>query len=395
MTPPDTAPPGSDADDAATAAAATQDAPAAAHADAGAPAALPAPLPLPVVPLRMQDLTLVFQGPFKPYVTREREDFARNIRLTRAVLPGARIVLSTWDGVELPPGLELDAVVGSPDPGGLAPLKLGERKTNNVNRQLATTRAGLDAVETPYAAKLRTDCFLEHAGFLDHYAEQRALDGGRERLLACSFFTLDPTMFERLSYHLSDWFQFGPTALLREYWSAPFMKARDARHYERQRHASGSTLFEQSFRARYAVEQHICMHFAALRGYARPRFLNDVAPALQAEYRRFLAHEVMLLDPWQIGLRFDKYGWVGASWFQRHNNLMHLDWLALADPQLTGREHADGLRALIRQRQRSKDRARLAFRYSRSVHALLFDPRLTLHPVRRLAARLAHRLIRG
>jgi len=379
-----------------------EDAPA--EVPGSAPASVPPPVPaalplLPATPLRVQDVTLVFQGPFKPYITREREDFARNIRLTRKVLPGVRIVLSTWSGVELPPELQrelqLDAVVESPDPGGLAPLKLGDRKTNNVNRQLATTRAGLDAVQTPYAAKLRTDCFLEHAGFLDHYAEQRALDGGRERLLGCSFFTLDPTMFERLSYHLSDWFQFGPTMLLRDYWSAPFMSPRNAQHYERQRHASGSTLFERGFRARYAVEQHLCMHFAAARGYACPRYLNDVAPALLAEYQRFLAHEILLLDPWQIGLRFEKYGWVGASWFQRHNNLMHLDWLALADPQLAGREYAEGLRALIRQRQRSKEWARLAFHHSSRLHALLFDPRLTHHPIRRLAARIAHRVIRG
>jgi len=361
--------------------------------DLPAPAAQPRPVP--IVPLRVQDLTLVFQGPFKPYVTREREDFARNIRLTRKILPGARIILSTWQGVELPPGLQLDAVVESPDPGGLPPLKLDDRKANNVNRQLITTRAGMAAVETPYAAKLRTDCFLEHAGFLDHYAEQRAIDGGRERLLACSFFTLDPTMFERLSYHLSDWFQFGPTALLREYWSGPPMNVRDARHYERQRHPSGSTLFERRFRARHAVEQHFCMHFAAGRGYACPRFLNDVAPSLLAEYRRFLAKEILLLDPWQIGLRFEKYGWVGMSWFQRHNNLMHLDWLALADPQLGGREHVEGLRTLIEQRQRSKDKARLAFRHSTALHGLLFDPRLTLHPLRRLAARIAYRLVRG
>ena len=77
--------------------------------------------------MKTSDITLVFQGAFKPYVTREHDDVARNIKLTRKVLPGARIVLSTWSGAELPSGLAVDAVVQSPDPGGLPPLKLDDR----------------------------------------------------------------------------------------------------------------------------------------------------------------------------------------------------------------------------------------------------------------------------
>jgi hypothetical protein len=342
--------------------------------------------------MKTSDITLVFQGAFKPYVTRDRDDVMRNIRLTRKVLPGARIILSTWAGAEIPPGLAVDAVVQSEDPGGLPPLKLDDKKPNNINRQLVTTQAGLAAVETPYAAKLRTDCFLEHAGFIDHYLEQRQLDRGRERLAACSFFTLDPTLFERLAYHISDWFQFGPTALLREYWSAEPMSVKDARQYENQQHVSGSSLFECKFRARYAVEQHICMQFARARGYTCPRYINDVSDDVLADYRKFLAREVLLLDPWQIGLRFEKYGWVANSPFQRLNNLMHLDWLAIADPHLVRRVDAPELQRLIDQRQHQKHLARLAFRYSRALHALLFDPTRPRHPVRRLAANLARRL---
>lgn len=345
--------------------------------------------------MKTSDITLVFQGAFKPYVTRDHDDAARNIRLTRKVLPGARIVLSTWTGTELPPGLAVDAVIRSPDPGMLPPLKLDDRKPNNVNRQLATTQAGLAAVDTPYVAKLRTDCCLEHAGFIDYFLEQRQLDRGRERLAACSFFTLDPTLFERLTYHVGDWFQFGPTALLREYWSAAPMSIKDARQYETQAHASGSTLFERKFRARYAAEQHICMPFARTRGYACPRYLNDVSDIVLAHYRHFLAREVMLLDPWQIGLHFEKYAWVANSPFQRMNNLMYLDWLAIADPHLPGRPDAGRLRGLIGQRQHQKDLARLGFYSSRALHALLFDPSRPHHPVRRLAAGLARRLAGG
>lgn len=342
--------------------------------------------------MKTSDITLVFQGAFKPYVTRERDAFVRNIRMTRQVLPGARLVLSTWEGTDVPRNVGVDTVVFSPDPGPLAPLKLDDDKANNANRQLASTRAGLAAVRTPYAVKLRTDCFLEHAGFLDFAAEQRRRDGGRERLLACSFFTLDPLMFERLPYHLSDWFHFGPTELLQSYWSAAPMDADDARHYEQRGHPPGSSIFERRFRARFAVEQYLCTQFAGARGYACPRVLNDTSEAVLRDHARFMAHEVMLLDPWQIGLVFPKYAWVGGSRFQCMNNLMHLDWVALQEPELAGFQDAAGLRRLIRERARSKRLNALAFRHSRLLHALLFDPQHSSEPVRRMVSRLARHL---
>jgi hypothetical protein len=324
--------------------------------------------------MKMSDITIVFQGVFKPYVTRDGEAFARNIAFTRKVLPGARVILSTWEGADVGPRLKVDKVVLSEDPGPLAPLKLSDTKPNNCNRQLRTTQAGMAAVETPYAIKMRTDCWLEHAGFLDFAAEQQKRDGGRERLLACSFFTLDPTMFERLPYHISDWFHFGRTETLRQYWSAPPLAPEQARHYETLAHTPDATLFERRFRAAFAVEQHLCLPFAAARGYGCPRFLNDATPAVLSEHARFVANETMLLDPWQIGLVFDKYRWAGGSSFQRMNNLMHLDWLALQEKPLAMQEDAAGLRLILAERARQKAAMRAAFRRSRPLHALLFDP---------------------
>jgi hypothetical protein len=342
--------------------------------------------------MKTADITLVFQGAFKPYVTRDLETFVRNIKRTRKVLPGARLILSTWEGADVPCDLGIDELVLSKDPGGLAPLKLDDQKANNCNRQLITTQAGLAAVTTRYAVKMRTDCFLEHAGFLDFHAEQLKRDEGRERLVACSFFTLDPSVFERIPYHLSDWFHFGPTELLQAYWSAEPLSPEHARFYETHPHAEGSSFFEKKFRARFAVEQYICTQYAGALGYACPRFLNDVSDKVMRDFYRFLGREVMLLDPWQIGLVFNKYEWVGASSFQRMNNLMNLDWLAIHDPQLGGRSDAPRLRSLIEQRVRKKNAVRLGFRYSRLLHPFLFDPQRKGKPVRKAASLLLRHL---
>jgi hypothetical protein len=45
--------------------------------------------------------------------------------------------------------------------------------------------------------------------------------------------------------------------------------------------------------------------------------------------RRFLAEHFLILDPWQVGLRFPKYAWAYRSSFQWLNCLLFQDWYRL------------------------------------------------------------------
>jgi len=340
--------------------------------------------------MKTSDITVIFQGAVKPYVGVDRDSFRANVRQTRRALPNADIIVSTWKGAELPRGLLADAVIESDDPGGLPGIKYDSPKGNNVNRQIVSTLAGLRSVRTPYVVKLRTDSSLEHAGFLDFAKALYQRDGTDRRIVGSSFFTLDPTIFERLPFHLSDWFQFGRTERLLEYWDAPPVTETDASWYDRERHAKGSTFFEQNFRARFAVEQHLCMHFAARHGYVVPAFLNDPDPEVHVSFERFIARETLILDPWQIGLRMQKYDWVGASLFQKINTLMHLDWLAISGSSPLDDSSVEGIRRLIERRRKLKSMARLGFHASRPLHQLMFSTQRGF-PLRRAAVLLLRR----
>ncbi|HYD96003.1 MAG TPA: WavE lipopolysaccharide synthesis family protein [Noviherbaspirillum sp.] len=335
--------------------------------------------------MRNSDITVVFQGAFKPYTTQGKESFLSNVRAVRRVLPGAKIIVSTWEGAEIPRGLGTSDIVFAKDPGGLAPLKLIDNKINNVNRQIVSTSAGMAAVETAFAIKLRTDCYLEHAGFLDFYAEQLKRDKGHRRILVNCFFTLNPVIFERIPYHLSDWFQFGPTELLRAYWSAPLMSPQDARFYEFNPHPPDSTLFEKRFRSKLAAEQHICTHYARSLGYACPQFLNDRSPQVMKDFYRFIAEETIVLDPWQAGLVFPKYTWVNSSLFQKINNLMYLDWLKISG-QVSHEDIAPWqAAAVMKRRERLQRIAEYGFRHTTPLHPLIFEPSRQGNVVRRTA----------
>ncbi len=274
--------------------------------------------------LRESDVTVVFQGAVIPGTG----GTAEHIRRTQRVLPHAHYVLSTWKGSDCR-GIDVDDLILSDDPGGLPGIKRrdGEKEPNNVNRQLRSTRRGLDVVETPYAIKLRADCSLEHAGVLRE--TERFLHLPRRRIVASSIFTIDPFLFEQMPYHVSDWFQVGETAALQAYWSAPFMDRDDATHYERTPYAAHSTFLDRRFRCRLAVEQYVACHYAALLDYPLPQYHNDMRSEVLAGHRRFLAERFVIFDPWRIGLRFPKYAWTYQSSFQNLNCLLFLDWYQL------------------------------------------------------------------
>lgn len=271
------------------------------------------------------DITVVFQGP----VLHGAKSTAALIRQTRQTLPRSRYVLSTWAGSDVS-DLPVDHVTFSDDPGGLPGIKCrdGAGESNNINRQLLSTRRGLQAADTCYAVKIRTDCALEHAGFLKTFHRFQQ-ESSLPRILASSLFTIDPLMFEQMPYHVSDWFQFGATSTLQTYWSAPFMSEQDATFYEQHPYADHSTFMDRRFRSRLAVEQYLAVHYARKLGYPVPNYHNDLSDGVIEGHRRFLARHFVIADPWEIRLRFSKYDWAYRSSFQRLNCLLFMDWYRL------------------------------------------------------------------
>lgn len=274
--------------------------------------------------MNLQDITIVFQGAFSAHLGEDRFNFKEHLKHIRNILPGVKIFLSTWEGTYVPDKLRFDKVIFSKDPGGLAGIKHKEiDKANNINRQIITTLNGLKEVETTYAVKLRTDCFLEHADFIDYFKKFNKND---DRILSACFFTIDPYMYEHMPFHISDWFQFGRTENLLDYWNPPLMSKDDAMWYKENPYSENSGYFDKEFLAKFAVEQYIASNYAQKFGYETPRFHNDNRDEVLKSHNKFLAEKVIILDPWQIGLNFPKYNWAFGSKFASMNCIMFLDW---------------------------------------------------------------------
>lgn len=305
-------------------------------------------------PLPSQSVTVIFQGGINVHQLGQGgddgSDFMANVAKTRAALPHATIVLSTWDTLALPTEFDsadklgIDQLILNPDPGGLPNIKFGYDAPNNVNRQIISTQAGLNQVSTEYALKLRTDSYLLNDNLLQFYRyytqqvtlhSQRHLSSKSEGtdyspIVVPSFFTIDPSMFEHMAFHISDWAQFGKTERLQAFWSAPLMSRDNATYFESHAQDIDAKFADNTFRTRLAVEQHIASHYANQIGYAAtPSYYNELNEQILDAHKAFLASEVIVLDMTDYGLRLPKYEWTLTDAFMAMNCISHDDWYQL------------------------------------------------------------------
>ncbi|WP_114909491.1 WavE lipopolysaccharide synthesis family protein [Haemophilus haemolyticus] len=268
-----------------------------------------------------RDISVVLQGALIPS---EYAFYKDNIAKIRAVLPNSKIILSTWEGTFISSELDVDLVVFSKDPGGLIGIKRCDiNKANNINRQIITTYSGLEKVKTEYVLKIRTDCYLEHSNFTEYFIR---FSKSKDYIISTSFFTIDPTMYEHMPYHISDWFQFGKTNILLQYWDVPLMTEEDSSWYLSHKYASNSGFFDKEFISKFAVEQYIAINYAKKLGYEIPEFHNDNRKIVLESYYKFLSERIIILDLCQAGLVFPKYLWVYSSVFFSMSCITFTDW---------------------------------------------------------------------
>lgn len=300
-------------------------------------------------PLNTGSISIVVQGQVCPDIT------AQCMRALRRCFPGAEIIISTWEGSDTG-GLDADAALFSPDPGAV--LADGAEGTmNNVNRQLASTWAGLNAASRPYVLKTRTDILFENAGFLDFFGKYDGIPSAyfEHRLLVCNYYTRNPRALP-LCFHPSDWIVFGAAADVRKYYGAvPLMGQEEGAWFQaRKKDAAVFT----NYACRYTPEQHIFLHFLQSLQPVCCSCYYHCTPELVRQTERAFAECFVVLDyQKELAISFPKYN--PNRYFEKHTLISHRDWKVLyahycekaASPQwalyrLRGR--ASGLAAKLR-----------------------------------------------
>lgn len=261
-------------------------------------------------------ISVIVQGPVVPE-GRGPISTLGCLQSIRQSLPRAEVLLSTWEN-QPSQGLDFDVLVQSVDPGG---QQRPDGLWHNVNRQIVSTLAGLRRATRLHAVKMRTDCRLESARFLETY-ERRPIDPRFPTLFRD--WVLSPELYSRNPEHLacvrlflpSDIFFFGLRSDLLDLWDCPL-------------HPDGFVTREWH-EWRYCAEQWLWLNFLWKRGWKIDLKRHDEFSLLKAwKSERSLMHNFIISSSEQIGLRlsppntgewFSETAYTHAEWRRLHRD---------------------------------------------------------------------------
>lgn len=179
---------------------------------------------------KFSDISVVIHGPVNSLPNRSMPEgiTKKTIDSVRTHLPGAKVILSTWEGQDTS-NLFVDELVLNQDPGSNTVAFVNSKPLSmNYNRQIVATKQGLKKVSTPYAIKLRSDNYITHSGFVGfqkafpnrakehHYFKERVVIPHRFSLLYSTGFPI--------RNNLCDFFAYGLTQDLLLMWDIPLFE---------------------------------------------------------------------------------------------------------------------------------------------------------------------------
>ena len=227
------------------------------------------------------------------------------LRSIRKCLPNAEIILSTTDSTVIKIS-GYDKLILTEDPGAYF-IDRKNNVYNNINRQIVSTRAGLENASRPYSLKFRTDMTLKGVEWLNYFGKydlEKPATYFKNRVLVCDFYTRNPRIMP-VAYHPSDWIMFGWTEDLKRYYAVDLQDKYEILwfdHFPKKKHIFAHML------SRYTPEQYLCINF--LKQFKMINFQNyyDNSPENICETERFFAENLVILNYGeQIQITFEKY----------------------------------------------------------------------------------------
>lgn len=260
------------------------------------------------MPINSDSISVVVQGAVignssQPYL---QQFTKRALQSVRQFLPDAELILSTWEGSEIA-DLTYDVLVLNRDPGAVI-YKDGISSCNNVNRQIVSTKNGVERAARKYVLKLRSDTVLKGTRFLKYFGRYQARSPGtilKEKVIVGTRFSLIPNYKYPLScYFVSDWFYFGLRDDVLNIWDIPLAPEPETTLWitepPKPCHHSGPRL-------RYAIEQYIWVTFLRKHFDVQFESMWDQTSQTVLDSETSIAGNVVLISPEQAQIRPLKY----------------------------------------------------------------------------------------
>ena len=270
-------------------------------------------------PVPFREITVIIHGPVihDPAPGAPAGMTRAAVASVRKVMPGAKVLISTWAGSNAE-GLGADAVVYSPDPGGVP--NGPKARLNNVNRQIVAMGAGLGLVESRWTLKLRSDTMLTSARVLERWGDYRErnpyLRVFKERIVTSAILTCHARncfhgkRYTPFLFHVNDMIQFGLTEDMRRLWCIPLMPREDFSYFTEDQLRS----MKDNICNRRVPEDYIWTAVLSAAGFPINDSWADFRPAMVPVSELSIVNNFILLDHHDMGFTCLKYPRFGSGY---------------------------------------------------------------------------------
>lgn len=256
----------------------------------------------------LSEISVIVQGPVVGAKALIKEDrlTQRCLASIRQHLPKATIILSTWNDQNTA-GLDCDVIIKSEDPGYsytvLDNLNPNEVREDSSNRQILSTKAGLEKCTTRYAIKMRSDLVLTGTGFVEYFENfsefPTDLDFKILEKRVVLLTTCNPKRKHKFPFTAADWFFFGQTSDLRKIFDIPSLETRGYRSESN----NGKTVYHAPF----STEQYIWCSFISKYKALPFRHVSDATEENILLSEKYFANNSILLPATKANVDWLKY----------------------------------------------------------------------------------------
>ena len=146
-------------------------------------------------------------------------------------LPESEIIISTWEGTGKFNNYS-SKVFHNYDPGPINLSSVGGRKENNFNRQIVSSKSGIDQATKKYCLKVRSDLILKNTNFIEIFNKYN-YSHSDYKIPNCGFFLVnnasskDPYFLYPAYLHFSDWFILSKTVDMKKMFNLELLEEND------------------------------------------------------------------------------------------------------------------------------------------------------------------------
>lgn len=285
---------------------------------------------LDLIKLDGSNLSIVIQGAIS-----SQEEIVEIINSYRAILPKSEIIISTWpDFKNLVPKDEI--VIISNDPGPIDVSEVGGRTNNNFNRQLISSKRGIEIASRTFVLKVRSDLAAIDDSIFKKFNEviissqkiNKSYFKDKPLLIISNESSKKPSLF-RGYLHFCDWFMLAKKEEVSKIFDMNILAKEDLLF--RKLEEIPKIYDELKLpKEKWSAETYLWTNY--LSNYYDFHMLNefDESYALKEIHDNFVADHLVILDYKKSGLRILKNIYKDRVFFKYNYEYSYDDWLLLS-----------------------------------------------------------------